>query len=84
MHHIKQVGVLTFNQTDSRILNDNNFSQTPGESSVAFGFFIYFCVDARSVANTVSLGAVDALLAGTLYVVVRHYFPKKECTHNES
>jgi hypothetical protein len=42
---------------------------------VVLTLLIYFCFTSSKLSTTAPLAALDAVLGGTLYQVVKHYFP---------
>lgn len=42
---------------------------------VVLGCLLYFCFKSKGAEITAPLGAVDAVLAGTLYPAVKYIFP---------
>ena len=44
---------------------------------IAFFIVLNYCLVADSLNHQIVLGGLDSILAGTMFVVFRHYFPQK-------
>ena len=51
---------------------------------VAFFIVLYFLINAQGATDIGKFGALEAVLASTFYLVVRHHFPTKKDKADES